>query len=400
MINPSQIKQKAQRKYKEFLQASIQQKNFFPLDLPVGKIPQNYLKLRDELTKLLDNSKTKLNYGYSVELTTKNTHKYGQQSLPTRISVDSETDYLKLLNKKSEFGKFQTNVKLILSSIPQLEQWLIQYPQKVIENVDKWEDLLKVCHYFLAHPNPNLYLRELPIAIHTKFIEENKAIIASLLEVILPSEIIQVVDKKKKYIFEHKFSLKYEEPLVRMRILDKQIKEDNNFPVFDLLTPSSEFEQIKLNAKNCFITENKMNFLTLPNLKDSFAIWGNRYSIQILKSVNWLCDRNIFYWGDIDPDGFKILSQFRSYFPQTISVMMNQYTYQKFKNFAVDIEPSKPEYLSNLSSEEYKLYSFLCRQGKRLEQEHIIQDFVVKCLINCISYAPTTSESISALPNL
>ncbi len=180
--------------------------------------------------------------------------------------------------------------------------------------------------------------------------------------------------------FEQKFSLKYEEPLVRMRILDNQVKIKNNFPVCDLLTPLSEFEQIKLNAKNCFITENKMNFLTLPNLQDSFAIWGSGYGIHILKSVSWLCDRNIFYWGDIDTDGFKILSQFRGYFPQTISIMMNQSAFKEFAEFAVNVKPSLPENLLNLTSEEYSLYSFLCQQGKRLEQEHISQQFAVQYL--------------------
>lgn len=385
MINPSQIKRKANHKYKDFLRASIENQIFFPLELPIGRVPQEYLQLRDELTQLLDNSKEKLGYGYSVELTSKNTRNNGQQSLPTKISIDSEVDYLKLLNKKLEFNKFKTNIQLILSSVPQLKQWIIKYPLKVIDYADRWEDLLKVCRYFLANSNSNLYLRELPITVHTKFIEENKAIITSLLETILPSEIIKVVDKKQKHIFEQKFSLKYEEPLVRLRILDRQVKEENNFPVLDLLTPLSEFEQINLKANNCFITENKMNFLTLPNLKDSFAIWGGGYRTQILKSVNWLNSCNIFYWGDIDAHGLKILAQFRGYFPQTISVMMNKITYKQFEQFAVDVEPLQPENLPNLNPEEYDLYLFASSKGKRLEQEHIEQNFAVEYLSNCLS---------------
>lgn len=383
MINHSQIKQKAQRRYQDFLRAYIENKNFFTLELPVGKTPQNYIKLRDKTTELLNNSKAKLGYGYSVELTIKNTHKYGQQSLPTKITIDSEIDYLKFINKISEFSKFKSNIELILSSVPQLEQWITKYPLKVINYANKWEDLLKVCRYFLANPNPDLYLRELPIAIHTKFIEENKKIVTLLLEAILPPQSIKPAEGKN-HIFEQKFSLKYEEPLVRLRILDRRVKEENNSPVFDLLTPLSEFKQINLKASNCFITENKMNFLTLPNLKDSFAIWGGGYKTQILKSVNWLNTCKIFYWGDIDAHGLRILSQFRGYFPQTVSVMMDRDTYQEFKEFAVDIDPSEPEDLSNLSSEEYNSYSFVCRQGKRLEQEHISQDFAVKSLAKCL----------------
>ena len=380
MINPSQIKQKAERKYQQFLRSVIDQQNFFPLELPVGKIPQEYIPLRDEVTCLRDKSKTNLGYGYTVELKTKNTRHYGEQSLPTKISIDTEIDYLKLIKKQAEFSKFKTNIELIRLSVPQLEQWILNNPQKIVDYADKWEDLLKVCRYFQTNPRPNLYIRELPIEVHTKFIEDNKSIISSLLEAILPIEAIQPIDKQKKHIFEQKFSLKYEETLVRFRILDKHLQEQYHLPFSDLTVLLSEFAQINLKKYCCFITENKMNFLTLPNLKDSFAIWGGGYRTQILKSVIWLADCPIFYWGDIDADGFKILDQFRGYFPQTVSVMMNEDTFRAFEKFTVNVEQAEPENLSNLTTKEYTLYTKVCRGGKRLEQEHLCQDFAVKYL--------------------
>ena len=384
MINPAQIKQKAQRNYTKFLQASIKNENFFPLTLPLGKIPQDYLKLRDELSPLIAQSKSQIGYGYTLELTPKNTRKYGRQSLPTKISIDIQEDYLKLLNKQTEFKKFQANVKLIRSLLPKLETWLFQNPRKVIDYDKQWEDLLKVCLYFQDNPCPNLYIRELPIKIHTKFIEQNKTVISSLLEAILPPQAIQIVDKNSSHIFEQKFSLRYDEPLVRLRILDKQIKKTHNFPISDLLTPLSEFKHLDLKYHNCFITENKMNFLTLPNLKNSIAIWGGGYRTHILQSVNWLNFCNIFYWGDIDADGFKILSQFRTYFPQTVSIMMNQDTFKTFEKFAVNIKESEPENISNLTTEEYNLYSYVSKSGTRLEQEHISQDFALQNLSRSI----------------
>ncbi|MGK7893389.1 MAG: DUF3322 domain-containing protein, partial [Xenococcus sp. (in: cyanobacteria)] len=260
MINPSQIKQKAERKYKQFLQSAINQQNFFPLELPIGKIPKDYLQLRDNLTCLIDESKSSLGYGYTDELKTKNTRHYGEQSIPTKISIETEIDYLKLIKKQAEFTKFQASIKLILLSVPQLEQWILDNPQKVIAHAEKWEDLLKVCRYFLSDSCPNLYIRELPIEVHTKFIEDNKSIISSLLESILHATAIQPVDKQKKHSFEQKFSLKYEEPLVRFRILDRQLQEKHHFPFTDLTVPLSEFAQINWKKYCCFITENKMNF--------------------------------------------------------------------------------------------------------------------------------------------
>lgn len=386
MINPSQIEQKAQRKYPEFLQAVLKEQNFFPLELPVGKIPSDYIQLRDEINQLLNKSKSDIGYGYTVELITKNTRKYGNQTLPNRITIDTEADYLKLINKQSEFIKFKVNVKLIRSAIPQLEQWLCSNTQQVIKYADKWEDLLKVCDYFQNNPFPNLYIRELPIEVHTKFIEQNKSIITSLLEAVLLPEYIQSSNKNNKRIFEQKFSLRYDEPLVRLRILDKQVPEKYNFPVSDLTTPLSEFKTINLKKYSCFITENKMNFLTLPYLKNSFAIWGGGYKSLVLKSVNWLSDCPIFYWGDLDADGFKILAQLRGYFPQTVSVMMNRDTFDTFKNFAVNVPQSKLEKLPNLTSEEYNLYSYISNYGKRLEQEHISQNYAIEHLIDVLEY--------------
>lgn len=380
MINPSEIKQKALRKYPEFLQAVIEDKNFFPLKFPVGKTSRNYIQLRGELNQLIESSKSQIGYGYTVELIIKNTQKLGKQSLPNRISIETESDYLKFLGKQTEFKKFQANIKLILFSIPQLEQWLRQNPTKVIDYADKWSDLLKVCLYFQNNNQPKLYLRELPIAVHTKFIEENKGVLSSLLEEILPFEAIQTVDKYKKHKFEQKFSLRYEEPTVRFRILDKQVKHKYHFPIFDLTTPLSEFEQINFQHLRCFITENKMNLLAFPSLVNSFTIWGGGYRTIMLKSTTWLSNCSIFYWGDIDADGFKILSQFRGYFPHTISIMMNEITFTTFEQFSVKVYPSQPENLLHLTKEEYRLYSLISKQGIRLEQEHISRDYVMEML--------------------
>ena len=384
MINPEKIKQIATRKYPEFLQSIIANQDFLPLNLPIGKVPKDYIQLRNEVNKLINKSKEKLGYGYTIELQIKNTHNYGHQSLPNKITINTKEDYLQFINKQAEFTKFKTNLELIRSSFPELETWILTNPQKIIKHAEQWQYLLKVSRYFKQNYYPNLYIRELPIEIHTKFIEDNKQIISSLLEAVFPIEAIQPVDKQKKHIFEQKFSLKYEEPLIRFRILDRQLQEQYRLPFSDLSVPLSEFAQINFKNHYCFITENKLNFLTLPNLNNSFAIWGSGYKIQSLTSVAWLNSCSIVYWGDMDADGFKILHQLRSYFPRTISVMMDENTFKAFEKFAVDIERSEPEKLANLTEEEYKLYSYVSHEGKRLEQEHISHDFAVKYLMSIL----------------
>lgn len=374
MINFTQIQQKAYNRYPLFLRSFLTQENFLPFEFPVGSFPKDYLSLRTELIQLIDKSKQSLGYGYKLEWESRKTHKHGQQSLPKRISIESEEDYLKLIKKEQEFLKFKADVNLIRVAVPELDRWLCQNPLEVIK-YSNWHDLLKVCQYFQSNPKPKLYIRELPIQIHTKFIEQNKDILRKLLEAILPIEQLTSVEGERECVFEKRFSLRYREPIIRFRVLDRVIKARYNLPFFDISTPISEFRQLRLEAHQFFITENLMNFLTLPAQNNSLVIFGSGYAIQALKSVDWLSQCPIFYWGDLDVDGFKILSQLRSHFPQTVSIMMDTKTFETFQEFAVSVPIGSVATLPYLTSEEHILYTYLSLHGKRLEQEHISQDY-------------------------
>ena len=386
MINSAEIIKKSEKHYSSFLTSIITGTAFFPLQFNAGAPPKDYMTLLKAVTELNQNSKVNLGYGYLLESKTINTQKYGPQTIPERIIINTEEDYLKLLKKQKEVAEFKPNIDLILSNIPELKPWLIQNPLKVIQNTDKWHNLLEVCRYFQNNPQPNLYIRELPISVHTKFIEQNQSILGNLLEAILPPETLQPVEGEK-YRFEKRFSLKYEQPLIRLRILDKTLQTTYNFPISDLMTPISEFQQLTFQQQCCFITENMMNFLTLPPLQNSIAVFGKGYAVQLLKSVKWLQNCSIFYWGDLDAHGFTILSQCRGYFPQTVSIMMDEETFSKFAEFTVhDTSNSTYQTLPNLTPPEQTLYSYLCHHKKRLEQERIHQTYVKQYLKNILTH--------------
>ena len=124
---------------------------------------------------------------------------------------------------------------------------------------------------------------------------------------------------------------------------------------------------------------NTMNFLTLPELKESIAILGNGYQIELLGNAKWLSDKHISYWGDIDAHGFHLLSIIRSYFPQTKSVMMDFETFDHFRNFSVLGPIPTFNALSHLTNEESNLFQYLLslEDGNRLEQERINHNFAL-----------------------
>jgi hypothetical protein len=67
------------------------------------------------------------------------------------------------------------------------------------------------------------------------------------------------------------------------------------------------------------IVENKVNLLTLPRLPGTLAIGGLGNAVMLLRYCAWLGSVSITYWGDIDVQGFEILSRLRG-IPEVVSM--------------------------------------------------------------------------------
>ena len=178
MIQPEGIKKEALRWYNDFLIASIHEVSFFPKDIRFGKIKpadtlKDFSKIQKEIENLRQGSKNAIGYGYKVDFIKIKDQKIGEQFFPSRIYFETKDDYLKFIRKEKEYESFRRVTNKIISEIPKLKVWIIGHPQKVIDNFEKWEDLLKVCKFFIKNPKPNSYIRELPLDISTKFVEWN-----------------------------------------------------------------------------------------------------------------------------------------------------------------------------------------------------------------------------------
>lgn len=377
MITPQEIKKKAERKYTSFLQSIVKQDPFEKLVIRGDKKFTNssFPEFEKEIQLIISQSKEKKGFGYTLEFQQVKTKFLNKQHLPASIYFDTERDFLKFLGKEKEVELFNENLKKITLIFPELKDWITKNPTKLIANQVEWENILKVCEYFKLNPKPNLYIRELPIKVHTKFLERNKSVIRELLEILI-SEHINIDEK----LFEKRFNLKYAEPQIRFKVLDKQITQKFFSGIDDLAIPVSQFEILDLPVEKVIVMENKTTFytaLTLPKMSRTIVLFGSGFSVYNLKNVRWFEDKELLYWGDLDAQGFEILSQFRNYFPKAKSILMDKQTFEKFfendngtaTNVSIQLK---------LTDEEQQLYEVLKRNNWRLEQEKIPLNYVIE----------------------
>jgi hypothetical protein len=375
MISPNEIKLKAQRKYKNYLQSILNEEDIFPLIIIGNKKPSKSIpEFKKELNELITFSKGKKGFGYTISYENRKTKSLGTQSFPSSIYFETTQDFERYLKVEKEVKQFIADYNKIINIFPELKYWLEKFPNKVINNSNKWTDILKVCNYFKLNTKPNLYLRELPISVHTKFIETNSSVLSELLDII-----IEPFASKEQARFEKRFNLKFSQPLIRFKILDSKISETYFSGLNDISIPVNQFNSLHLPIEKVIIVENKTNLhtiaLTLPAIENTIVIFGSGFKIENLKNSEWLSKLKILYWGDLDVQGFEILSQMRNYFPQTKSFLMDETTFDKF--FENDNGTlSNVNSTLNLTKVEMNIYEKIKANNWRLEQEKIPLEYV------------------------
>lgn len=375
MITSAEIKKKALRKYTDYLRNIAAGITFQQIEIPCNKKASDTIaEYQREFYDIRSLSKEVKGYGYTIEWKTIKNKMLGTQDFPSKITFETADDFERFLQKVKEVADFRKNVALINGKFSKLQHWIEKYPQKVIDNSEDWNNILKVLDYFSKNPLPKLYIRELPIEVHTKFIEQHKAEISELLDIVIE----EYVDKNEKD-FEKRYGLRYDEPMVRMRLLDKTLATSYFSGLDDITIPVSLFLKLKMSISMAYIVENKVNFLTFPPVAKSIVIWGKGYGVASIKDSELLKSTELIYWGDLDAQGFEILSQFRSYFARVKSLLMDKATFDKY--FENDLgTPSKINAKLNLTTEEEELYSYIKTNNYRLEQEKIPQSYVVEKL--------------------
>ena len=114
--------------------------------------------------------------------------------------------------------------------------WITKHPLRMDAGGEVWPDLLKVCRYLQKNPPPGIYAREAPVQISTKFIEENKEILDLLLQKLFPA----LLSRRNRESFEDRYGFRSDEPSVRFKVLNKDLRISLGLIASDIAVPVSE----------------------------------------------------------------------------------------------------------------------------------------------------------------
>lgn len=378
MIRPEDIHRKAVNLYPAWQIAWLNGESFFPRVIPCAKRPETDLNAAIEsVQRLRAGSKEQLGFGYAVEWKERNSRRYGRNLFPERILFQTAEDFLRLIGKQREFSAFVAAVERIRRRFPELGPWIRSHRQELVSATSDIEGLLAVVDYFVVNPRPACFARELPAPVDTKFIERNQRILRSWLDIVLPSHTIRADEEH----FDRRFGLQYVEPLILVRFLDAALHQQSCLPWQEFAVPLHTLAEHPIQCERALVVENKVNLFTLPPIAGAIALGGLGNAVTDLRYLTWLADKELWYWGDIDVEGFEILSRLRAIFPHATSIMMDEETILAWReSIGRSGSGRAPAPPPGLKPAEMLAFGVCTSENLRIEQERIRQQYVLQRL--------------------
>lgn len=309
--------------------------------------------------------------GLRIESTPVSSRWVGRNELPRRVWIDSYETLFGWLGVTAQVATLDELLTRTRAIVPDLAAWAVAHPMVVLDNAAVWPRLLATVAWIIDH-DQYLYLRQVDVpGVDTKFIEQQRLLLARLLDQVLPERRIDqrftASDFAGRYRFQRRPSY------TRLRTLDD--RRPLLGALSELTLRTEELSSQEIVAGQVIIVENEISYLALPSRPDTIAIFGSGFAVGSVTALSWLAGKVVIYWGDLDTHGFAILTQLRARYPRVESILMDAETLLAHPAQWVSEEHPTDRPLSHLTDAEAALYRDLVedRYGRRvrLEQERI-----------------------------
>lgn len=296
----------------------------------------------------------------------------GSNRLPDRSWVDEYEQAWTLLDVHDQVHSYTCDLELARGQAPAAVPWMLNHPMRVLDLHGEWDRILAAAIWMAALAHQDVYLRQVDVpGVDTKFIEEHRGVLASLLDHMLDADRIDTdaprTDLERRYGFRSK------PDYVRLRHFGDSPALPAAFS--ELTLRVDELAEIFLEVSHVFVVENRITYLAFPPVEDAIVVWGRGYGLPRLGQLDWLRRATVHYWGDIDTHGFAILDQFRRSFPHARSLLMDRSTLLAHERQWVHEDQPVNTPLDRLTPEESELYRDIVEDtlgpSVRLEQERV-----------------------------
>lgn len=336
----------------------------------------------------------------TVEWVTRRT-KVGPQQVPARLRVSSPHVVAAITGRQQHYATAISRWAALSAAWPDHPRLRTALAEAIRLDDDDFNRALDVAAWLAEHPHSGLMPRQLPVeGIDTKWITSHSRMLTLLVSP--DPDSMKAVDPSATSITsaESQLAASAEEipgtetetaeqaaalnalglrprpAYVRIALLDAAYRAQFA-GIRDLAVSSEQLARLTVRPRHLIVIENLETALTMPDMDGTVIVHSLGHNLAPLRYLAWAQEaRQVTYWGDLDTDGFAILSAFRGLGYMARSILMDAATLVRYRHFAVEdtATPDRGD-LANLTEAEYDAWQGLLsdRWGRRLrlEQERI-----------------------------
>lgn len=305
---------------------------------------------------------------WTVETQTKRTQGGGRQhDMPVRVRFASAETVLRYLGMGRMLDRFRPVYDAIAGKYPALSAVCLHYRENLLTEAGLAENMMRLADYFQGAYKTDCYLREIDIpGVDTKFMENHRELTASIFQALHPE---LSCGSFRSFCMALRIREKAPEPNIYIRSLDPELTFGG---MSGAKVTGEQLAKLAVPARQVFVVENKINGMVFPSVPGSLVLFGAGNGIvPELAAAPWLQRiQRLWYWGDLDREGFAILARFRGKYPQVRSFLMSRELLARYADFLVEDTSAPGAMPDGLTPAEQACWQALDGAG-RLEQERI-----------------------------
>jgi len=336
-----------------------------PIRLRIGN-PGSAL-VRDDISALRQHLDKWRNVSIGEVLTKPTSYRSLGQAidLPTHWEIFSTEEWVKACSSSQIQKEYEMLQEVLRGVNPAFHSYLVR--RRSVWGDQSPKELMKVAK-LVDQLEPKMAggapLRTISLAgIDTKFIEKNRHLIVSLLDIRYDGKVSELGLEAFLGAWHDK------DHWVLVSDLNNQI-----LPFSQQRVRTSELSKLELvKFSRVVIVENEKCLQLLPPMASTIAVLGCGLDLRWMEEP-WLKPRHVAYWGDLDTWGLVMLAQARSLVPTLTPLLMTHDVFSEYGSEKAVQEPTPASELPSggLAEDEQSLYSHLLQQERgRLEQEFL-----------------------------